>query len=139
MADLLLQKETNNTNKILTLAEKTTLENPYYLFEFQNNTTRKKYYQIFTDVSVVGEARDRANKFNIEVINSGSGANKIILGDVGLYNYTVYQQTSSTNLDPALVDGDPKVVERGQMRLIDSEATIYIEHEIEIEYITHEQ
>jgi hypothetical protein len=132
---MLLQK--NSVNIVsLTLAEKTTLPSPYYLFEFQNVYTRKKYFQIFTDVSASGEARERANEFNIEVVDSGSGANKIILGDIGLYNYTIYEQTSDSNLNPA---NTTSIVERREMRLIDAEETIYVEHEIEIEYTTHEQ
>lgn len=127
----------NSVNVVsLTLVEKTTLPNPYYLFEFQNIYTRKKYFQIFTDVSISGEARTRANEFNIEVIDSGSGANKIILGDIGQYNYTIYEQVSDSNLNPA---NTTRIVERREMRLLDSEATIYVEHEIEIEYTTHEQ
>lgn len=132
---MILRKNSVNTVS-LTLVEKTTLPNPYYLFEFQNIYTRKKYFQIFTDVSVSGEARTRANEFNIEVVDSGSGANKIILGDIGQYNYTIYEQVSDSNLNPA---NTTSIVERREMRLLDSEATIYVEHEIEIEYTTHEQ
>ncbi len=131
-----LTKATNNLNVPLSLVEKTTLDNPYYLFEFTNDLTRKKYYQIFTDVSVIGDQRNNWNLFNIEVVNSGSGANKIILGNVGQYGYIIYEQTSSTNLDPTLATG---IVEKGRMRLIDSETSIYVEHEIEIEYTAHEQ
>jgi hypothetical protein len=132
---MILRKNSVNTVS-LTLVEKTTLPNPYYLFEFQNIYTRKKYFQIFTDVSISGEARIRANEFNIEVVDSGSGANKIILGDIGQYNYTIYEQVSDSNLNPA---NTTSIVERREMRLLDSEATIYVEHEIEIEYTTHEQ
>jgi len=132
---MLLQKLANNTVS-LTLEEKTTISSPYYLFEFWNNTTKQKYFQIFTDVSVAGAARDRANEFDIEVVASGAGANQIVLGNVGLYNYTIYEQSSAVNLDPDLADG---IVERGQMRLIDSETSIWVEHEIEITYIAHEQ
>ena len=132
---MILRKNSVNTVS-LTLVEKTTLPNPYYLFEFQNIYTRKKYFQIFTDVSISGEARTRANEFNIEVVDSGSGANKIILGDIGQYNYTIYEQVSDSNLNPA---NTTSIVERREMRLLDSEATIYVEHEIEIEYTTHEQ
>ncbi len=130
---MVLTKSTNNTNVALTLYEKTTLSTVYYLFEFQNDQTKVKYYQIFTDVSVAGSARERANLFNIEVVNSGSGSNKIILGNTGLYHYTVYEQSSSSNLDP---DG-LTIVERGQMRLIDSETSQYTAHEIEITYVAH--
>lgn len=131
---MILQKSTNNTNIALTLYEKTTLSPVYYLFEFQNDQTKVKYYQVFTDVSVAGSARERSNLFNIEVINSGSGANKIILGNTGLYHYTIYEQSSSSNLDPTGLT----IVERGQMRLVDGETSQYITHEIEITYVAHE-
>ena len=131
-----LRKATDNTNVALTLVEETTLSNPYYLFEFQNDTTLVKYFQIFTDVSVAGAARTRANLFNIEVVVSGAGAEQIVLGNIGQYNYTIYEQTSSSNLDPDLVTG---IVERGRMRLIDGEVSIYIEHTIDVTYIAHEQ
>ena len=131
---MILQKATNNTNIALTLYEKTTLNPVYYLFEFQNDQTKVKYYQVFTDVSVAGSARQRANLFNIEVVNSGSGANKIILGNVGLYHYTIYEQSSSSNLDPTGLT----IVERGQMRLHDSETSQYVAHEIDITYVAHE-
>lgn len=131
---MILQKSTNNTNIALTLYEKTTLSPVYYLFEFQNDQTKVKYYQIFTDVSVAGSARERSNLFNIEVINSGSGANKIILGNSGLYHYTIYEQSSSSNLDPTGLT----IVERGQMRLVDGETSQYVAHEIEITYVAHE-
>lgn len=133
-----LRKSTVNSNIPLSLEEKTTLTGTvYYLFEFENDTTKTKYYQIFTDVSTPGIARQNANLFNIEVVNSGSGANKIILGNVGQYNYTIYQQSSSTNLDPDLSSG---VVERGMMWLsAATDTSIYIQHEITVTIIAHEQ
>lgn len=132
---MLLQKLTTNT-VALTLEEKTTISSANYLFEFENNTTKVKYYQIFTDVSTAGLARERANEFEIEVVASGAGANQIVLGNIGLYNYTIYQQASAVNLDPANAEG---IVERKQMRLIDTETSIWVEHEIEITYVAHEQ
>lgn len=131
---MLLIKSSVNSNVALSLKEKTTLYPVYYLFEFQNDQTKVKYYQIFTDVSTVSYNQRIWNVFNIEVINSGSGANKIILGNVGLYHYTVYEQSSSSNLDPTGLN----IVERGQMRLIDNEETQYIAHEIEVTYVAHE-
>ncbi len=133
-----LTKSSQNKDIDLTLVEKTTISNPNYLFEFINNLTGVKYYQIFTDVSVAGVARDRTNLFNIEVIDAGAGANKIILGNVGLYKYNIYQQVSSSNLNPANADG---FVQEGELRLIDDEddTSIYITHETEITYVAHEQ
>lgn len=134
MADILLTKSTNNTNVSLTLKEKTTLYPVYYLFEFENDQTKVKYYQIFTDVSTVTYNQRVWNVFNIEVVNSGSGANKIILGNTGTYRYNIYEQSSSSNLDPTGLT----VVERGKMRLRDTESSQYIAHEITHTYVAHE-
>jgi hypothetical protein len=133
-----LTKNSVNSNIPLTLSEKTTIENPYYLFEFINEYTNVKYYQIFTDVSVPGAARERSNLFNIEVVDSAAGANQIVLGNIGLYKYNIYEQASSTNLDPALSGA---IVEERRMRLIDSsdDVSIYIAHETVITYVAHEQ
>lgn len=130
-----LTKNSTNPNQVFTLAEKTTIVNPYYLFEFQNDTTKVKYYQIFTDVSVVPISERIWNIFNIEVIATGSGSNKIILGNIGLYHYAIFEQASSSNLVPTGLT----IVERGIMRLIDSEDSIYIQHEIVVTYVAHEQ
>lgn len=133
---MLLKKATINTNVALTLQEKTTLSTPYYLFEFENNYTKVKYYQVFTDISVVGDARDRANLFNIELVPSGAGSNQIVLGNTGLYNLLVWEQASPTNLDPSLATA---VVQRYEVRVIGNEDSIYMSHETEITYVAHEQ
>jgi len=131
---MLLTKATANTNIALSLKEKTTLYPVYYLFEFQNDQTKVKYYQIFTDVSTVTYNQRVWNIFNIEVINTGSGANKIILGNTGLYHYTIYEQSSAVNLVPTGLT----IVERGQMRLIDTESSQYVAHEITLTYVAHQ-
>lgn len=123
---------------MLTLVEKTTISDPFYLFEFINDYTNQKFYQIFTDISVPGPARERTNLFNIEVVDSGAGANQIVLGVIGLYKYNIYEQESSSNLDP---DNSGKIVQEGPLRLIDSndDISIYKQHEVEILYKAHEQ
>lgn len=133
---MVLQKGTNNTNIPLTLAEKTTLATPYYLFEFQNEYTKVKYYQVFTDISVAGAARERSNLFNIELVSSGAGANQIVLGNTGLYNLIVYEQVSSVNLDPA---NTTSIVQRTPVRVIGDEDSIYTAHETVVTYVAHEQ
>jgi hypothetical protein len=94
----------------------------------------KEIQYLFTDVSTVTYNQRVWNVFNIEVVNSGSGVEKIILGNVGLYHYTIYEQSSSSNLDPSGLT----IVERGHMRLVDGETTQYIAHEIDTTYIAHE-
>lgn len=136
MGDINLIKSTNNTNISLTLKEKTTLYPVYYLFEFENDQTKVKYYQIFTDVSTVTYNQRKWNVFNIEVVASAAGANQIVLGNAGLYHYAIYEQSSSSNLDPTGLT----IVERGRMRLVEStESTSqYIAHEITHTYVAHE-
>jgi hypothetical protein len=133
---MVLQKGINNENVALTLYEKTTLQDPYYLFEFEDNYTKVKYYQIFTDVSVDGPARQRANLFNIEIVSSGAGANQIVLGNAGLYNLIIYEQVSSSNLDPSNATG---IVERIPVRIIGDDNSIYVSHETVVTYVAHEQ
>jgi len=133
---MILKKLTNNTNEGLTLFEKTTLSPVNYLFEFEDTYTKVKYYQIFTDISVAGAARKRLNLFNIELVAAAAGPNQIVLGNVGLYNLLVYEQSSAVNLDPALATA---VVQRLEVRVIGNEESIYISHETAVTYVAHEQ
>lgn len=95
----------------LTLSEKTTISNPTYLFEFINNQGFQKVYCICADTSLY---KERYNRFSIVVKTSGavalSGEINLTLGDE--YDYNVYAQSSTTNLDPALAD---EIVESGYM------------------------
>lgn len=129
-----LQKATTNTNIALTLEEKVTLDPVYFLFEFQNDQTKVKYYCICADVSVVGVARDRSNLFDITLGVDDPLNSSIILGNVGRYHVTVFEQSSSSNLDP---DG-LTVVHRGTCNVYDTEQSQYIAHEITVTYTAHE-
>ena len=95
---------------VLTLSEKITIASPNFLFEFINNQTQIKYYCISADLSLYPE---RYNKFTIVVKtttpSSLVGEIQIPLGDE--YTYNVYEQVSSTNLDPTGLT----VVENGLM------------------------
>ena len=95
----------------LTLTEKTTISNPTYLFEFINNQGFGKVYCISDDTSLYPE---RYNRFTIVVKASGAvplnGEINLNLGDE--YDYNIYAQTSTTNLNPDLAD---EIVESGYM------------------------
>jgi hypothetical protein len=95
---------------VLTLSEKITISSPNFLFEFINNQTQIKYYCISADLSLYPE---RYNKFNIVVKTTTPsplvGEIQIPLGDE--YTYNVYEQVSSTNLNPSGLT----VVENGLM------------------------
>lgn len=82
----------------LTLTEKTTLSNAKYLFEFESVSTQQKTYCIAADTSLYP---DRYNKFTITVKtnpNNLIGEIALTLGDEYIYN--IYEQASTTNLNP---------------------------------------
>jgi hypothetical protein len=97
---------------VLTLTENTTISDPNYLFEFVNETTNEKIYFIAQDTSLY---TDRYNKFLITL--STEQAEDLLYGVIhlsltGYYTYNVYQQSSSTNLNP---DDSEGLVETGKV------------------------
>lgn len=96
----------------LTLSENTTIENPTYLFEFVNDLTKEKVVFIAQDSSLY---KQRYNQFNITLVGNGGQSllsGQIYLKDTGFYSYNVYQQVSTSNLNPLLSDG---LVETGKV------------------------
>jgi hypothetical protein len=108
---ILLQENTNNI-VVLTLTEKTTINAPTYLFRFVNKQTNVEYVCIQSDTSVF---KSRYNKFTITTQNTTPnpllGQLKLSLGDE--YEYYIYAQESTTNLDYKLSN---EMVESGLMR-----------------------
>jgi hypothetical protein len=102
---------------ILTLTEKQLLTNPNYLFVFTNRSanTEVKFVKLnATDVSIF---KDRYNEFSIVTnTNFGSSLN-------GQYVYEVYEQTSTTNLNPTGLN----LLETGIMELV-GEAFSYTQY-----------
>jgi hypothetical protein len=98
---------------VLTLKEKTTLTNPKYLFVFKNDQSNVDNKFIADDISTYP---DRYNKF---VVTEKTSSPNPLTGEVtlsldGFYTYTIYEQTSSTNLNPA---NATKVVETGKVQV----------------------
>tara|TARA_R110000868_G_scaffold73282_1_gene212721 strand:- start:161 stop:424 length:264 start_codon:yes stop_codon:yes gene_type:complete len=78
--------------------------------------------------------KDRYNEF---VFTEGTAlplVGELILGAGGQYEYFVYEQTSSTNLDPTLSTG---LVESGLAEL-ERASTTYNQHAIDQTYKTHQ-
>jgi hypothetical protein len=102
---------------ILTLTEKQLLTNPNYLFVFTNRSanTEVKFVKLnATDISIF---KDRYNEFSIVTnTNFGSSLN-------GQYVYEVYEQTSTTNLNPTGLN----LLETGIMELV-GEAFSYTQY-----------
>ena len=90
-----------------------TLNSPNYLFVFQSRTSNDLVKFVILNSADQSAFKDRFNAFNIIVNDHFLDMN------VGGWSYKVYEQVSTTNLDPALSTG---LLETGQMTL--SEATI---------------
>lgn len=101
---LVLEKLTSKS-WYLTLSEKVTISNPYFLFVFTNRTTSVETTIILTDVSTHIE---RYNQFDVT-----EGTTFTL--DAGEYEYQVYAQTSSTNTDPSLAN---EIVESGVLKVV---------------------
>jgi len=97
MADIAITKNTANTITP-TLFEKTTLSPVYYLFEFINVQTKAKSYCIPTELST---ELYRYNKFIITDTPSPVATSGQVNLSPGSYDYKVYEQSSSTNLNPS--------------------------------------
>jgi hypothetical protein len=93
-----------NNFLVFTLTEKVTLNNPYYLFSFKHQVLMSTVNFISSDVSGFPT---RYNKFLITettgVTNLTSGI--VSLPETGFYEYAIYQQTSSSNLNVANAEG----------------------------------
>lgn len=104
---------------VITLKEKTTLTNPKYLFVFKNDQTNVEAKFIAADISTYP---DRYNKFTIteKTTSPNPLTGEVTLSLDGFYTYTIYEQTSSTNLNPANATG---VVETGKVQVFQAAVT----------------
>jgi hypothetical protein len=91
-------------NWYLTLTEKTTISNPYYLFSLKHRLTAVEYNFLLTDIS---SYKERYNEFAIT-----EGATVTL--DAGEYLYRIYAQTSSNNTNPELSN---ELVEEGLVKV----------------------
>ena len=106
---IVINKNTT-TNFVATLFELSQLTNPDYLFEFESDQTKTKYYTIITDIST---NKSRYNEFNFVEGTNNPTSGSLDLGSPGFYKYKVYEQNSTTNLDPTGLNK----VEEGKMKL----------------------
>lgn len=95
---------------ILTLTEKQTLTSPNYLFWFKSRGTNQEVKFVVLNAADLSPHKDRYNEFSIPV-NTHFGSSP-----EGDWEYKIYEQTSTTNLNPALAVG---LLETGIMRLSD--------------------
>ena len=113
-----------NNFLIFTLSEKVTLTNPYYLFSFKHQVLMSSINFIASDVSGFPT---RYNKFLITettgTVNLTSGV--VSLPETGFYEYAIYEQTSSSNLD---INNTTGLLEIGMVK-VESNLPIYREYD----------
>lgn len=112
---ILINKNQNNYITV-TLQEKTTLDTPYYLFKFKNDVQGNVVRFTAQDISAYP---DRFNQF---LITETSGTTNLTSGVIelepaGFWTYTIFEQSSSTNLDES---STTSVVEVGKVRVVGS-------------------
>lgn len=105
---LLLVQDGAADRMILTLAELKTLTSPYYLFIFTHTLTKTVVKFIKAPADEESLFPERYNKYTINT------SVMFLSKPVGEWLYTVYEQASAVNLDPALSTG---IVEQGKMQL----------------------
>ena len=110
---LVINKNANNYITV-TLFEKTTLASPYYLFKFQSDITGSSVKFIATNTS------SYTYRYDQFLITETSGTTNLTSGvinldPVGDWTYTIYEQSSATNLIESLTTG---IVERGKVRVV---------------------
>jgi hypothetical protein len=95
-------------NIILTLTEKQTLTSPNYLFVFENRSTNTYVKFVKLNNTDISAYKERYNEFSI-VVNSYFNTSLN-----GQYDYSIYEQTSTTNTDPTGLN----LLESGIMELL---------------------
>lgn len=130
---ILLRPDTRNDNVALTLTEKTTIDNAYYLFEVYTQENREdKQYFLAPDTS---DYKESYNKFSLKAITSGipnQTTGEFLVKTYDMWRYNVYEQASDSNLDP---DG-LNLVETGLIS-IDSDRPSAVEFTPENEVINY--
>lgn len=95
---------------VVTLNEKKTLTDPYYLFVFEHVTTKEKINTIINSVDDLSNYPDRFNEFNIAT------STLFATSTVGQWNYFIYEQLSPSNL----ITTGLNLVEMGKMVLLET-------------------
>ncbi len=105
---------------IVTLTEKQTLTAPNYLFHFKQRTSNDLVAFVLLNAADTSEYKDRYNKFSINGVTNF--ANEL----AGEWEYKIYEQASTTNVDPADAGA---LLETGIMRLSDTDNFAFTEYE----------
>lgn len=95
-------------NFVVTLTERVSIQNPYYLFVFEHVTTKQEFKFVLDSGDDLSAYPERFNQFQIDVTALMPDAPE------GDYRYSIYEQASSTNTDVASTGA---LLEVGQMKM----------------------
>lgn len=113
---------------IVTLTERTTINEPFYLFVFRNVTTKDIVIIIYSSDDDESEYPQRYNQFEI---NMAAFAGKMF----GHWNYAVYQQDNGENTDAESAD---ILLEKGKMILYGANGFAFEMYEQPTTYKTYQ-
>lgn len=99
----------------LTLRESITLSSPNYLIRFVQRTTNDEVAFVLRSSDDVSPYPERYQKFLVDV-------DQRFCGQVGEYQYYIYEQASQSNLDPDLAGA---LLEQGLARLNPAADDVY--------------
>lgn len=118
--DMIYLTKGQTSDLIVTLTEKQTLTTPNYLFYFINRTSNDVVAFVKLNNTDTSQYKDRFNKFSI---NAATYFNNKLSGE---WTYYIYEQTSTSNVDPDQATG---LLETGILRLNDSTTFEFTEYE----------
>lgn len=130
---IVIEKSATNENLVFyNLQDDSNLSNPVYLFVFTKGNV--DYPVISSDLSTAAQKAEYSRFTITEGVDDPENGS-FVLGTTGVYDLVIYEQSSSTNLDP---DNATKVQET-LARVIDTETVTnsWIEHTIDLTYIEH--
>lgn len=113
---LRLTKGSASEKIIVTLTEKVTLAEPYFLFIFTHNLTGQEITKIFTPDDDESDYPSRYNQFDVATVTLFANQ------PVGEWLYRAYEQASAVNTDPDLATG---LVESGKLQLLPASADVF--------------
>ncbi len=128
---IVFQKATTTNNLTLfNLLDDASLSAPVYLFVFSKGGN--DYPVILTDQATTAQQAEYS-KFNITEGGNDPTNGNFTIGTTGVYDVVIYEQSSTTNLDPSLATK----IRTDLARVIDSETSNYVEHVISVSYVEH--
>lgn len=121
---IIIDKQNTEQKILVTLTEKTTITQAYYLFVFDSVIPGEVYKFVKSVNDDLSAYPNRWNEFEIDAADVFNGAS------LGQYQYKVYQQDNGTNLDPENLP----IVEQGKAILKETETPIYTGLDVQTQY-----